>query len=622
MGNNMSNLYFRLGEMKGFTAIELANRNEGYANPIRELLQNSLDASREAGSEKCEVNVYIETISKSDIPHIKEYAETLNKAIQTHEQGKSLNANAKRVVESIKRALQEQQITVLMFSDNGTGMSQAKMDAILTGTSIHDDEESGGSFGVGHLSSYSLSSLRYVLYATKYMHEGKTKVLFTGSPILAGHLDDNDQRGSRGRIVEKIPENESNPQFAYLEDFPSFVAPKMNQIDRGTIVIILGLSEEWNQEAEYAIVSNFFHAICHDALSVKIHQGNQAVRTIGESEVKLLVAGRKEEKNTKGENILSGKAAYQALSAVMGEEKQKEIKLSNNETVYVCIETDRESLPTIVLVRNGMLIARHDRMLSGEMNSLRKHPDIEPFTAVIDVDKEHSPELFKLVKGAEGPYHNKLEKNRLTPAEEKKLKNLFKELSGKIKEHLQEIKRDTFDLPLFTIPNEASTEAGGNNQSSGQDDKAKPQASPRPPKPKPEPNPDPDPNPRPTPVVVSRNLESNLAVRYESKGNEWIVNLRVVPRTQNAKDEVYLSFCLGEDNDNQSAKAYLDFVAVEMNGQAIEISDIRNQVKLGRLMEANQYDIVATIKRPPNTADMQVALLPILGLKQAQTDQS
>ena len=58
----MSQLYFRAGETEGFTSKKLADKKNGYANPIRELLQNSLDASKEAGNEQCEIDIYIESI--------------------------------------------------------------------------------------------------------------------------------------------------------------------------------------------------------------------------------------------------------------------------------------------------------------------------------------------------------------------------------------------------------------------------------------------------------------------------------------------------------------------------------------------------------------------------------
>jgi len=610
----MSDLYFRLGEMKGFTAIELANKSEGYANPIRELLQNSLDASGETGQEKCEVDIYIQTINKKEIPHIDEYGETLRKAIKTHRSQNSLNANAQRVVDSINATLSKQNIKVLMFADNGTGMNPKKVDAILTGMSVHENEKSGGSFGVGHLSSYSLSSLRYVLYATKYEKGGKSSSLFTGSPILAGHKDGTSQRGNRGRIVENAPTNESDPEFTYPTQFPGFIAPRMENIDRGTMVSILGLAEEWDDDAEYAIVSNFFHAIGYDALSVKIHKDEKPMKSIGQTEVEALIASRKDGKRAMGENILSGKAVHQAWDAV--NEKPTKVKLSNGDLVYVYIKTVGDSTPTITLIRNGMLIARHDTMLSDDMNNLRKNEDVEPFTAVIDVYQGDSPELFKLVKGAEGPYHNKLEKGRLRADEENKLKKLFKELSVEIGEHLPKVDRESLDLPLFSVPNESARSAGG-NKSSGQTPKAKPRGRKRLPKPKP-PTPRPHP-PRPKPKVVSRSLAAKTAVRYTDEGDKWKVELRVIPKAQDARDEVYLSVCVGEDDDNLNAQTYLDFVAVKVNGQDVKIPDAKNQVKLGKLKESKQYDINAQVEKPANLGNMKVALLPILGLKRTQT---
>lgn len=187
----MSELYFNLGLMSGFTAIELADKKEGYANPIRELLQNSLDASRDANKEICEINICIKTIFKNQIPHIDDYKQVLKQAIETAKSQNSYNENSKQRVKSIKDALKQNEFQVLMFSDNGKGMEKNHINAMLAGgVSIKANEESSGSYGVGNLSSYSLSSLRYVLYATKYKNDsGEIKSLFTGSPILAGHKE-------------------------------------------------------------------------------------------------------------------------------------------------------------------------------------------------------------------------------------------------------------------------------------------------------------------------------------------------------------------------------------------------------------------------------------------------
>ncbi len=613
----MSELYFRLGEMKGFTAIDLADKKEGYANPIRELLQNSLDASYNTGQENCDINIYIEKISKNAIPHIEDYEEVLKKAIKTAQDRGSYNANTQQRVKPIKEALAQEQLKILMFSDNGAGMAQNKMDAILTGgISIKDNEESGGSFGVGNLSSYSLSSLRYVLYATKYKDDNEAiKVLFTGSPILAGYQDENAQRGNRGSIVKENPNDELNPTFDYLEEFPCFLNPKMEGLDTGTVVTILGLSEDWDDEAEYAIASNFFHRIAHGALNIKIYDENQGEKYIDFDGVESILRRKKDGKRAEREYILSGKACYQAWQAVQS--THQEIKLSNSDKVCVHIKTDdREVDSTIVLIRNGMLIARHDSMLSSDMNALRKATNFEPFTAVIDVDK-NAPQLHKLVKGAESPHHNRLQAKILGRSDEKCLQKLLKELSEKITEHLVEVNRDSFDLPLFPIPNKAEAQASGASKSSGQNDKAKKQ-QPRkkPPKPKPpEPNPPKPIPPGPKPVVISRNLESTNAARYTDKEDKWEVKLRIVPNMMDANDDVWLSMCLGEDNDNEETKTYLDFIAVEKDGELIQESANKSQIKLGQLKQATPYNIIAQVKKPPEIGDMKVALLPILGLK-------
>ena len=97
----MSELYFRTGETEGFTSKKLADKKSGYANPIRELLQNSLDASKEAGNNRCEINIYIESIDKATIPRIKDYEHTLNTAIKFQESVGSYNHNSKQIVNTI-----------------------------------------------------------------------------------------------------------------------------------------------------------------------------------------------------------------------------------------------------------------------------------------------------------------------------------------------------------------------------------------------------------------------------------------------------------------------------------------------------------------------------------------
>jgi hypothetical protein len=115
----MSKLYFRAGETEGFTSKKLADKKSGYTNPIRELLQNSLDASKDAGNDKCEINIYIESINKTNIPHIEDYEDTLSVAIEFHKKENSYNHNAEQIVNIIQQELEKDKLKILMFVDNG-----------------------------------------------------------------------------------------------------------------------------------------------------------------------------------------------------------------------------------------------------------------------------------------------------------------------------------------------------------------------------------------------------------------------------------------------------------------------------------------------------------------------
>ncbi|BAS67189.1 hypothetical protein [Bathymodiolus septemdierum thioautotrophic gill symbiont] len=426
----MSKLYFRTGETEGFTSKKLADKKSGYANPIRELLQNSLDASKDADNNKCEINIYIESINKTTIPHIKDYEDTLNTAIEFHKSVDSYNHNAEQIVNTIQQELGKDKLKILMFVDNGKGMSPDILNGLIGERSVKSSEGSGGSFGVGHLSPYFLSSLRYVLYASKYKNNDEViKTLFSGTPILAGFEDDDATRGATGRILKSIPENENKPKFIFPTIYPSFIQNKMDKLEAtGSMVAILGLNKEWDKEANYAIVSNFFYAINKQELIVKIDHD-----TIDKSDIDRLLEKNQDNTRAMDGNILCGSDVYQAWLAVKNNNHKSKIDLDNGDEVCVHIRNNIEANSVIVLIRNGMLIARHDKMLANEINSLRKNEDFEPFSVVINVDDKECPKLFELIKGAENPYHNKLEKNRLIKKDEKQLKALLKELSEKIK---------------------------------------------------------------------------------------------------------------------------------------------------------------------------------------------
>ena len=624
-----SKLYFPLGDPEGFTSKKLADKPAGYPTPIRELLQNSFDACRKV-EKKCDIRITLVDLPKSDIPHIKDYEQTLEMAIETQKSGNTHNDNAKRVVKRIKDALKAKSLPMLMFSDNGTGMNPSQIDAILSGQSMHDDEAAAGSYGVGNLTSYALSSLQYVLYTSKYRDDGGAiKNLFTGSPILAGHITSNAQRSNRGRIVIKdTPRREERPEYRYLDVFPPALQPQMDMVDTGTIVTILGLNKLWNQDAEYAIVSNFFHAIANNTMTVRVNNFGR-VTNIDAQFANRLIEQFKDGKNAMGDAILSGRAVHQVWSAFRGDDHQIDINIGNADLVKVHVCTDPQAYDsTIVLVRNGMLIARHDSMFSDDIKNLRKSGDFEKFTAVIDVDQKSAPTFFKLVKGSEGPYHNRLENNRLIEGgEQQRLKDLFKELTDGIQKYLEPLDRAKFELPLFGIPDDQATaQAPGKPTKTGQAPKAKPVKSTALAATQSKPSDLPKDTKRPKPNIITRQLSARHALRYKDAGNTWQIHMQVTP-SQRPKDDdyVYLSVCLAEDSDgDNSIKRALQFESIQINNKPIVISVSAHNhgdastVCLGVLPQGESHTIVAHVQKPKDIQGIQVALQPIFGLKKRE----
>ena len=621
----MTVLYFSRGDKDGFTSKKLADQKDGYLIPIRELLQNSLDASVEANNKKLEVNVVIEEISKNNIPHIKEYEETLKKAIKYHEDNKSLRDNSKRIVKSIEAALKSKSIKVLMFTDNGIGMDSDKLDALISGQSKKASEGSRGSFGVGHFSSYFLSSLRYVLYASKYKEDNAIKKIFSGAPILAGYVDENDYViGNTGRILTKKPVEEKQFEFVlFPEKFPSFIEPRMDEINTGSMVAILGLKEDWNHDASYAIASNFFYAIYNNQISVSITTPEKN-HLIEKDSLEKILFDRQDGKRAQKEAVLADKYVYQSWLTVRDGEEHS-IELENGEKVNIYISNNIEADSVIAIARGGMLVARHDSMLSTHMENLRKEGSpYESFSLFINIEESTCPKLYKLVKGAEGPYHNSLDQGRLEPDEEKNLKVLFKEISKKVKDFLVEKDVEAYPLALFPIDGEADIKNPSNSKHRGESDTSKP-IKPKPRKPigpiKPGKG-----RKRKKPSIATRVMPAGMNVKIKKDYGDTVdVVVNIMPKKNLSRDEVYFSVSLAEDNDYDSSSTALEFISVTLDGNGVLIpkpsvdnSTDNTQINLGRLTTAKNYLLEAKVKKPSRVANIPVALKPFLGLKQSK----
>ena len=590
--------------MEGFTSKTIADKKEGYGIPIRELVQNSLDATEDGV--QCRVEIVTARIEVAQIPLISSYKAILERAKQTQSQLESYGSQQKQVVENLELELEKRIVDVLIFVDNGLGMDGEGLDALIEHRSRDKKESSGGSYGVGHLAPYDLSSLRYVLYATK--KNGNT--LFTGVPVLAGFRDETGaQRGNIGRILKYRPTNESNPHFDYPKQTPVFLDPLMKARNQGTAVCILGLTDRWNRDYETVIASHFFSAILHERLSVSIKRDGlegEAIR-LDERRIEQVLNNLKNGRRarpSRGE-ILSGRDTWQSFRAVRDSQTQ-DLELSNGDRPIVYIISENVATSSVALIRSDMLVARHDTMLCSDFNDLRKSEDYMPFSLVIDIAKSRcGVELFQLVKKAEGPYHNRLTNGELSSRDERRLRELLVELAEKISSHLTNMEREGFDLSLFNSEVAAIRE----NKT------ATPVRRPTPKPPIPPGPPAPPKSARPLPRVFGRSMDANVEARTESVDDGWRIQMRIRSMQDTAVgDRVWLSFNVDEDSDSNAANSWLIPTRVLVNGVRQKTNGLL--VPLGRLLGETPVVVDAILAGATEGGEgMTVAIRPVLSLR-------
>ena len=629
----MSKLYYRLGKPAGFSSGVLKDKEKGFTVPVRELLQNANDASEEDGNECCHVQIFIEKIKKTDIPCIDEYESYLKMMVDYHKSCNSFNEVSQEMVNKIEAVLKKDEFEIFFFLDNGKGMTPELLTALSDDKSTK--EKGGGSHGVGHTTAYWLSSLNYVLYASQYRQDNEIKKAFTGITQLAGFKDENKfGRGRDGALVKKIPEDERIADLEFLDEFPSFIEEKMQKIDNGTGVMvgIVGLNQDWSAEANEAIASNFFVAFMENKLAIDINHNKGEVEipvSIEKSDIERLLVKRKHFTRKKTNQVLSGEATYQAWQTVNNFESKKIAKLSNGDEVVYYLDKDSEFPSSASLVRDGMLICRHDSMVTKEFDKLRNNSGYKQFCLVMVLKDDNCPELYNLVKNAESAYHNELEIGRLTDTREKRLKEIFKELSEQISGELEEVSRDGFvmELPFLEIQSTEAEQVGTNTKKpKSQTTNAKKKKENKKSKKKVNKG---DGKKREAPEIASRSLSSNNNGKVTYAAERIEVALQFSPEeSMNSRDEVFVTFNISSDSDNGESGAPLEIEKLTLDGlempptvQYTVEGDVvkldKTQINIGRLDETTSYLLKASLLKPQGM-HFKFGVEPYFGLKQTK----
>ena len=181
MHDNGLDLRFGPGSPSGFTPSGIASFSDlRPAAVVRELIQNSLDAAVEANVQTAIVRFQLSRCRTRGIPGMKAYRKAFFAAVRTHEDmgGGKLPSQAERVARVIHDAVKKDAQDILAVLDNGIGLDEDKMAALLSDGVSAKGGAATGTFGNGHSVAVPASELRYVLYGG---------ITANGERIGAGH---------------------------------------------------------------------------------------------------------------------------------------------------------------------------------------------------------------------------------------------------------------------------------------------------------------------------------------------------------------------------------------------------------------------------------------------------
>ena len=423
-------------QLDGFTT-NITSRQAGEPDPVvRELLQNCLDAAvREADREYADIHFTIATRPLADLPGYSAYLEAFH-AAKEGVQGPA-TYDVQSAIRRIEQVLGRREMSVLFCRDNGVGLNLDRMSALLSEGQSDKARQGAGSYGLGHLTAYAASDLRYVLYAGK---SGDYEIS-SGHAILASH--------KRGQVRHSAHGFWRTPSdFFSLEDgnFPTVVPEimrhQMEQIHiSGTVVAIAGFNFFHEDDPNVALEAicrvaalNFLGAIWEGKMVVHVHDEDSGhTETVDREALPDLLTSVQNQQRAPHAGWLAGEQAYRSLQTLRNG-YVLETKIDRSIKVYFrSLGANASERSRVQIFRDGMWITNAAPELgSGAFGG------VQPFDAVVllsDADPEDHTEFYDLVRNSEGPEHRDLTKFRELPKDSRtRLRIMLRELAARLRE--------------------------------------------------------------------------------------------------------------------------------------------------------------------------------------------
>lgn len=348
------------------------------------------------------------------------------------------------VIRRITKRLEDQTLPVLFCIDNGTGINPDRMSSLLTPGNSDKGPEGAGSFGVGHLTAFAASDLRYVLYGSRYRTtDGRLKTVSAGHVILATHHPANGKRALLSADGFWIRTGQRPLPFLgdpseYPETAPQILGNQLDTLsDTGTVVCVVGFNDfrggrtdKTPAEAIARVAAqNFTDAIHRGTLRVSIQSDSQDDIVVDSQSLGTLLRpwrNRNMHRSPRGGHI-GGADAFRAYKTLTEGHAVAVPDLGGTEVRFRHLSDDELPPQTNVhLFRKGMWITSRPRRLERS-----KFVDCKHFDAVVCLETGRFEEL---VRNAEGPEHLGLQPKRLSTADRSELYKLSDKLAAALRE--------------------------------------------------------------------------------------------------------------------------------------------------------------------------------------------
>lgn len=429
------NLIFGLANQpQGFLNLAMA-KWDGNPEPIvREMLQNCLDAAVEAGRTAGEVHFTMRRIAVDEIPGVEAYREHFEAAVRERAKGRQ-GAAERRVVKRIRRVLAGPDTQVLFCRDNGVGLNADRMKRILTEGNTEKSEAGAGAFGIGHLTAFAASDLRFIHYAGRSRSSGSLLDVASAHAVLASRtVDRNSGRGAHGFWLLGDDRTLFHPH-PYPNTVPDLLRSEIECLeDTGSVVGVIGFNGFRSDEKPVDAISrvaakNFLVAIWNGSMVVHIRdETTSSEETVDRERLEVILDRERNRKRAEqGGGWLSGEQAYRAWQTLeTGRKLRFEEEGVGGYYRSLSDGAKHRARSRVQVFRNGMWITNEaDRLLPRDFNGFK------PFDAILEID---SGAVGDLLRGAEGPEHRGLERRRLGRQGSRKLLDKLKELAARLRE--------------------------------------------------------------------------------------------------------------------------------------------------------------------------------------------